>query len=245
MIVLKRLMLSFTIASISFGSAVHAENLPDWKGVQLKAFNYKNRFFPSEWGEGKLGGYNWKSANAQISNGTLNLSVSEKASAQIQANDFRSKAFWEVDVALPKMVSGLVAAPLWVMGPDANGDEIDFEFIGVKGLTITAWTNVDGKKKAFWSRGPNAPLIPGDLSGKTYRLGIDYDAGKSIAWYVNGQQVARITPQDTGGIFPKLPMKPFFDIWVANGADPGWAGKWKPMAPNAKLTMKVSGYRVQ
>jgi beta-glucanase (GH16 family) len=244
MSVVKRLMLALTIASGPLVSMVHAESLPNWKGVQLKAFNYKNLFFPSEWGEGKLGGYNWRSANAQITNGTLNLSVSERASGQVQANDFRSKALWEVDVTLPKMASGLVAAPLWVMGPDVNGDEIDFEFVGVKGLTITAWTNVNGKKKAFWSRGSNAPLIPGDLSGKSYRLGIAYEAGKSITWYVDGKQVAKITPQDTGGVFPSLPMKPFFDIWVANGADPGWAGKWTPMAPGTRLTMQVTGYKV-
>ncbi|MCM2458094.1 family 16 glycosylhydrolase [Rhizobium sp. CG4] len=223
--------------------AVSAQSLPSWAGVKLETWNYTNDFFPSQWGEAKLGGYNWQAANASISGGTLLLSVSEKASAQVQANQYYSHALWEIDVVLPQMRSGLVAAPLWLMSRDKS-DEVDFEFLGTKGLTLTTWTNVNGVKSAVWSRGPNQPIIPGNLSGKRYKLGIEYEAGKSITYYVDGQKLITITSNDTKGSFPSLPMKAFFDLWAANGVDPGWAGAWQPLSGGEQLTMQVLGYKV-
>ncbi|MGR9172680.1 family 16 glycosylhydrolase [Hyphomicrobiales bacterium] len=240
----RRLMYFLIFSFVAASSAANAQTLPNWAGVQLKLWNYANPFFPAEWNEAKLGAYNWKAANAEIVSGTLNLSVTERASGEVQGNTFAAKGRWEVEVTLPKMAPGLVAAPLWLMSKDANADEIDFEFVGTKGLTITAWTKVNGAKKAVYSMGSDAPLIKGDLSGKSYKLGIEYDPGNSITWYVNGKQIARITPVDTGGLFfPSLPLKPYFDLWVADGLDPLWAGQWTPMASGSKLTMKVTGYK--
>lgn len=239
---LKTVQIAVATTLICAASA-YSQSLPDWTGVQLKLWNYSAPFFPSEWSETKLGGYNWKGANAEILNGSLNLSVTEKASGEVQASAYASKGLWEVEVTLPQMAPGLVAAPLWLMSKDTNADEIDFEFVGTKGLTITAWSKVNGAKKAIYSKGPSSPLIPGNLSGKSFKLGIAYDPGKSIAWFVNGERATQITPADTGGNFPSLPMKPFFDLWVANGTDPSWAGQWTPMAPGSKLTMKVTGYK--
>jgi hypothetical protein len=236
-----RLLATFFAFMIPF--AVSAQSLPNWTGVKLELWNYQNPFFPSQWGEAKLNGYDWRANHATISNGSLLLSVSEKASGQVQGNEYLSRALWEVDVILPEMRSGLVAAPLWLMSRDKS-DELDFEFLGVKGLTLTAWTDVDGSKRAVWSLGANGTGQIGNLSGKRYKLGIAYNAGKSVTFYVNDKKLKTITPDDTGGRFPKLPLKPFFDLWVANGIDPGWAGSWQPLPGGTTLTMQVLGYKV-
>jgi hypothetical protein len=225
------------------GPATASEPLPDWQGVRLEAWTYKNRFFPSSWPEGKLGAYDWTAGNAVVSGGNLLLSVTERGSAQVQTSAPPTAGFWEVDVTLPDMVPGLVAAPLWLMSADTEADEIDFEFIGTKGLTITAWARVEGAKRKVWERGVDDPIIPGDLSGRRFRLGLAYQPNGFIEWYIDGTLAARITPADTDGKFPTLPMRPYFDLWVAKGTDPRWAGNWTPMQDGRKLTMSLGGYR--
>ncbi|PAP96609.1 family 16 glycosylhydrolase [Mesorhizobium wenxiniae] len=230
--------------SVAAGDAEAAvDKLPDWSAVKLQLWKYNNPFVPSQWGEPKLGGYDWKAANAKIVDGALQLTVSEKASAQVVAggkSDF-SSARWEVDVTLPTMKPGLVAAPLWTFNDKAH-EEIDFEFVGTKGLQLNVWANVDNQHKSIWLKW----IQLGDLSGKRYRLGIEYEAGKRVAFLIDGKEAAVVTPADTlGGAFPNKPMKAYFDLWVAAGAvmDAGWAGKWEPMPASDKLVMTIHGYR--
>ncbi|RJT42635.1 glycosyl hydrolase family protein [Mesorhizobium waimense] len=220
-----------------------ADKLPDWSGVKLQLWKYGNPFVPSQWSEPKLGGYDWKAENAKIVDGALQLTVSEKASAEVIAGgkSERSSARWEVDVTLPTMKPGLIAAPLWTFNKKAN-EEIDFEIVGTKGLQLTVWANVDNHHKAVWVKW----ILPGDLSGKRYRFGLEYEAGKRVVFFVDGKEAAVVTPADaTGGAFPSKPMKPYFDLWVAAGAvmDPRWAGKWEPMAASDRLVMTIHGYR--
>jgi hypothetical protein len=235
--------LSVTLLGLLAPVQLLADDLPDWAGVRLEPWQYKNRFFPSSWAEGKLAEYDWKPENAVISSGSLMLSITERGSAQVQTSAPPTAGFWEIDVTLPDMVPGIVAAPLWLMSTNTEADEIDFEFVGAKGLTITAWAQVNGRKKKVWERGTDNPLIAGDLSGRKFRLGINYEPEKLIEWYVDGNLSARITPTETGGQFPTLPMKPYFDLWVAKGTDPRWAGHWTPMPAGQKLTMRIGGYR--
>lgn len=219
--------------------------LPDWRGVVLRANRWRTQpFNPSYWSEPKLGGYGWSLANAAIVDGDLRLRVTEKASGQVQAWDgaFATRALWEVDVTLPAMAPGLIAAPLWTYNR-ATLEESDFEVVGVKGLFVTLWTRVDGRHVAVWDNG-GAPILSGDLSGRRLRLGMAYEAGRSITYFVDGRQVARATPADTkDGHFPTGPQKAYFDLWVAAGLDPGWAGVWRPMREGRSLEMVVQGYR--
>ncbi|UVK39156.1 family 16 glycosylhydrolase [Mesorhizobium sp. AR10] len=219
------------------------DTLPDWSAVKLQLWKYNNPFVPSQWSEPKLGGYDWKAANVKIVDGALQLTVSEKASAEVISggkSDF-SSAKWEVDVTLPTMKPGLIAAPLWTFNKDAH-EEIDFEIVGTKGLQLTVWANVNNEHKSVWVKW----ILLGDLSGKRYRMGIEYEAGKRVVFFIDGKEAAVVTPADTaGGAFPNKPMKPYFDLWVAAGAvmDTRWAGKWQPMAPSEKLVMTIHGYR--
>jgi len=217
--------------------------LPDWSKVKLQLWKYENPFVPSQWNEPKLGGYGWKSENVKIINGELQLTVSEKASAQVitGGKSDSPSARWEVDVTLPKMRPGLIAAPLWTFNDKAH-EEIDFEIVGTRGLQLTVWASVNNQHKSVWVKW----IELGDLSGKRYRLGIEYEAGKRVTFLINGKEAAVVTPADTAaGAFPNKPMKPYFDLWVAAGSvmDPRWAGQWEPMAPDDKLVMTIHGYK--
>ncbi|QKD00260.1 glycosyl hydrolase family protein [Mesorhizobium loti R88b] len=219
------------------------DKLPDWSAVKLQVWKYNNPFVPSQWSEAKLGGYDWKADNIKIVDGALQLTVSEKASAELMSgsNSTSASAKWEVDVTLPTMKPGLIAAPLWIFNKKAN-EEVDFEIVGTRGLQLTVWADVDNQHKAVWVKW----ILLGDLSGKQYRLGLQYEGGKRVTFFIDGIEVAVVTPADTaGGAFPNKPMQPYFDLWVAAGAimDPRWAGKWEPMAASDKLVMTLHGYR--
>lgn len=241
--------LGFTTASLAgalLGAAtIQAppvpEPLPDFSGYSLKLWDWTAPMAPSEWSEPKLGGYDWRSDHAVITDGVLNLSVSERASGQVQtlaAKAAAVSALWEVDVTLPQMRDGLIAAPLWTFN-GSTFDEIDFEVVGRTGLQLTVWTAVGGRHTAVWSD----KVIPGDLSGRRFRLGIAYEAGERIRFFVDGRVVADITPENSPKGFPTTPQKPYFDLWVANGLDPAWAGRWSPLSPGERLTMRIHGYR--
>ena len=181
-------------------------SLPDWSKVKLQLWKYGNPFVPSQWNEPKLGGYGWKGENVKIVNGELQLTVSEKASAQVitGGKSDSASARWEVDVTLPKMRPGLIAAPLWTFNDKAH-EEIDFEIVGTKGLQLTVWASVNNQHKSVWVKW----IELGDLSGRQYRLGIEYVAGKRVAFLINGNEAAVVTPADTaGGAFPSNPRTP-------------------------------------
>ena len=215
--------------------------LPDFSNIKLTLWDWEAPMAPSQWSEPKLGGYDWQADHAMIRNGELVLSVSERASGQVQTREACSgskEALWEVDVTLPEMRDGLIAAPLWTF----NGktfDEIDFEVVGRTGLQLTLWSAVDGHHKTVWSD----TVIRGDLSGRRLRLAIAYEAGRRVRFFVNGALVANVTPDDAPLGFPSTVQKPYFDLWVANGVDPRWAGRWRPLAPGERLTMRLHGYR--
>lgn len=227
------------LAAATVQPPVPPEPLPDFRNVSLRLWDWKAPMTPSQWSEQKLGGYNWRADHAVIRNRALVLSVSERASGQVQTNNAAStNAFWEVDVTLPQMRDGLVAAPLWTFNK-ATHDEIDFEVVGLTGLQLTLWSSVDGAHKAVWSK----TAIRGDLSGRRLRLGISYEAGRRIQFLVDGVVVADVLPEDAPEGFPYTPQKPYFDLWVANGTDPRWAGRWTPLQAGERLDMVVHGYR--
>lgn len=214
--------------------------LPDFSGVTLRLWDWTAPLAPSQWGEPKLGGYDWRADHAVIRGGALVLSVSERASGQVQASaaGAATRGVWEVDVTLPEMRDGLIAAPLWTFNA-RTFDEIDFEIVGRKGLQLTLWSAVDGRHTAVWSE----TVIKGDLSGRRLRLAIAYDAGRMIRFYVDGAVVAEVTPEDAPLGFPASPQKAYLDLWVANGLDPAWAGRWRPLEKGRRLDMIVHGFR--
>lgn len=171
----------------------------------------------------------WRSDPAVRTDEVLNLSVSERASGQVQtlaAKAAAVSALWELDVTLPQMPDGLIAAPLRTFN-GAPFDEIDFEVVGRTGLQLTFWTAVGGRRTAVWSD----KVIPGDLSGRRFRLGIAYEAGERIRLFVDGRVVADIPPENSPTGVPTMSQKPYFDLWAANGLNPDWRGPGAPYRP--------------
>ncbi len=166
--------------------------------------------------------------NVNLLHGALVFTVTEGASGQAQTHENQKSAgaLFEIDATTARGVAGLVQSPLYLFGDDAH--EVDFEILGDKGLQLAIHT-----KERF-----NAyqKLIPGDFSGRR-RYAIEYRANTSVIWFVDGRQVGCATPQDTGGIFPRNPLKPFVETWPT--ANASWAGTWT-FTPS---TMIVHGYR--
>lgn len=196
----------------------------------LQLNNWGNPWAPSNWDEPKLIGYSWSGSNAFLDGSDLKIRVTERNSGQIQQRDAArsSKARWEADVTLADQVPGLIQAPLWTYNKDTR-DELDFEWVGSKGLQL----NVYAKGVSVWSK-----LIPGDYS--RHHIAIEYEAGKSVIFIMDGVELDRVTPAQTkGGAFPASPMKAYIEAWPS-GAE-GWAGKWQ--GAGSGLTMTVHGFR--
>lgn len=227
------------------GPVEPASVLPPLPGP-LQENNWSNPMAPSSWSEPKLGGYPWSAGPANVrldDKGQLHLSVTEKASAQVQFSDaaFTKEGRFAFDVTFPKMRPGLIAA-LWTYN-NKTTEEIDFEVVGNKGLTVTVWANVKGEHVAVWNNG-GKPIVDGDVSGRRFLLEIDYSAGKHVAFIVDGKEVARATPANSQGRnFPVGTQKAYMDLWVAEGTHPDWAGKWEPMGEADSRTMTVHGFK--
>lgn len=210
--------------------------LPNFAGYNLEngaSGKWGNTWTRSTWDETKLSGYSWSEKNARIVGPDLLISVTERNSGQVQA-DYRAvftKARWEVDVTLAPNAPGLIQAPLWTYNNETR-DELDFEWVGKKGLQL----NVYAKGVSVWSK----LLFPGDNSGKRHHIALEYDAGKSVIFIMDGVELARVTPADTkGNAFPQSAMKAYIEAWPTMSE--GWGGKW--LGAGSGLTMTVHGYK--
>lgn len=209
--------------------------LPTFAGVRLEPGRWSNPWTPSDWGEPKLSGHDWSPANVSIDGGDLVLRMTGSNAAQVQARAATASrsATFEVDSTLPEMRPGLIAAPLWLYSHDTR-DEIDFEATGPKGLTVTVYA----RGAAVYSE----TLIRGNLSGRRYRLAIEYQAGRRIVFWIDGVARAEVTPASTArGAFPDAPLKPLIELWPTMSEE--WAGRWTPLGSGESLTMRIHGYR--
>lgn len=172
--------------------------------------------------------YWFRPGNVRLRDGALVFTVTEGASGQAQANENQKSAaaLFEVDVTTDRGIPGLIQSPLYLFGDDAH--EIDFEILGDKGLQLAIHTK--DRFNAYQK------LIPGDFSGRR-RYSIEYRAGASVIWFVDGRQVGCATPADTDGVFPRNPLKPFSETWPT--ANTSWAGAWS----HTPSRMIVHGYR--
>ena len=170
----------------------------------------------------------FRPGNVRLVDGALVFTVTEDASGQAQTHERQKStaARFEIDATTDRGISGLIQSPLYLYGDDAH--EVDFEVLGEKGLQLAIHTRE--RFNAYQK------VIPGDFSGR-HRYSIEYRANLSVIWFVDGRQVGCATPADTGGIFPRNPLKPFVETWAT--ANASWAGPWS-YTPS---TMTVHGYR--
>lgn len=190
-----------------------------------------NPWTPSDWDEPKMNGYRWSPNNVFLDGTDLKVRLTEKNSAQIQQNGAArsDKGRWEVDVTLAAPTPGMIQAPLWTYNNETR-DELDFEWVGANGLHLTVYA----KGVAVWSK-----TIANVKDGR-HHIAVEYEAGKSVIFIMDGVELDRVTPAQTkGGAFPTSPMKAYIEVWPS--LSEGWAGKWQ--GAGSGLTMTVHGFR--
>lgn len=209
----------------------------------MKLWNWNGKWHASEWDHASSTipwRYNRVTGQA---NGDVKLRLDSTGAPQLQAvngTPAYSNGLWEVEATLPQLREGMVVAPLWLYN-SANKDEIDFEFVGRRGLDVTLHAYPGGVHKQKTVR-----LFAGtDLSGKRMRFGIRRDdaAGK-IAMLVDGKVVHTFNKAYLGWFVTK-PVKPFSELWAADPSKTWltqWTGVWKPLASGDHRTMIVHGY---
>ena len=145
---------------------------------------------------------------------------------------------WEVDVTLPEMQSGLVAAPIWLFN-QANGDEIDIEMAGENGMQVTLHAYHTGSHRKATFTVPDTQA----LYGQRVRMGIevDLDAGY-VEFTVDGALVHTFYRSQHPDAFPTTALKPIISMWTAKRGL-GWAESWLGSWNGTPASMTVHGYR--
>lgn len=114
-------------------------------------------------------------------------------------------------------------------------DEVDFEAVGRMGSSSRSGALLTGPIPQCGLDGCSTGICQD-------RFGIGCVASERIV-FVNGREIAEVRPDDAPRGFPSTPQKPYFDLWVANDLDSGWAGRWSPLRSGERLTMRLHGYR--
>ncbi len=209
----------------------------------MKLWNWNGKWHASEWNHASST-IPWRyNRVARQSTGDVKFRLDSTGAPQLQAQGGTpaySRGLWEVEATLPELREGMVVAPLWLYD-SASKDEIDFEFVGRRGLDVTLHAYPGGVHKQSTVR-----LFAGtDLSNKRMRLGIKLDqtAGTAIM-LVDGKPVHTFDKAKLGWFVTK-PLKPLIELWAADPSKTGltqWTGVWKPLASGDHRTMTVHGY---
>src|SRR5579863_6977632 len=123
-----------------------------------------------------------------------------------------TSGLWQVDVTMPQhMREGVVVAPLWLYD-SASKDEIDFEIVAARQLTVSLHS---------WPGGVHmrqtVAVIPNvDFSGRRLCLGINLrPAAGKIEMRANGQ-VIYTWDRSKMNFFVSHPVRPWIELWAAN-----------------------------
>ncbi|MBX7483663.1 family 16 glycosylhydrolase [Qipengyuania qiaonensis] len=209
----------------------------------MKKWDFAKTWHASEWAN-QFGALPWKYDHVLPQpDGNIVLILDSKGAPQLQAVDgtpASADGIWEVDVTLPQLRSGVIVAPLWLYNQKTR-DEIDFEFIGTKGLQVTVHTypnrqHSENAVQLFWGQ---------NMSGRRMRLGIEVDQdGGTITMLVDGKVVHRFAKADLTS-FPTSDMRPLIEMWAIKPSYANlvsWAGPWDGFGDEENMTMVVHGY---
>ncbi|XUU60687.1 family 16 glycosylhydrolase [Erythrobacter sp. HA6-11] len=226
----------------SDGGTVAESDLAPIDLSDMRLYNWYGQWHASNWDNA------WSSIPfrydhvIQDESGDTHLIFDENGAPELKAQNghpYSTKAFYEVDVTLPELRSGMVVAPLWLWH-DHTRDEIDFEFVGANSLQLTIHSYRSGEHRSQDYR------IEGNFSGQRMKLGIATDLERGeIDMLVNGQVVH--TFYNNTNAFPTGEMRPVISMWVGDAvswAEP-WTGPWEGFAEGEQLVMTVHGYRFE
>lgn len=217
--------------------------LPRLDLSKMRLFGYDAPWTASEWANGgsKIP---WHFDHVHSNGETVILQLDAKGAPQLQAvqgTKAELDGLWETDITMPELREGVVVAPLWLYNQDTK-DEIDFEFVGRRGLDVSmhAWPGGNHLSKTV-------RLFAGtDFSGRRLCLGIKSDAtaGK-VEMLIDGKVIYTWEKGDLD-FFVTHPMRPFIEMWAADPSNSGlvgWTGKFTGFKPEEVMVMSVHGYR--
>ncbi len=217
--------------------------LPPLDLSDMHLYDYQAHWHASEWANSgsKIP---WHFDHVRASDVTVVFLLDAKGAPQLQAVQGTKAAldgYWEVDVTLPEMREGVVVAPLWLYNRDTK-DEVDFEFVGRRGLDVSmhAWPGGNHLTKTI-------RLFAGtDFSGRRMCLGIKSDATAGKVDMLIDGEVVYTWDKSKFDFFVSHPMRPFIEMWAADPSNSGlvgWTGKFTGFDPGEKMVMNVHGYR--
>jgi hypothetical protein len=217
--------------------------LPPLDLSDMRLFNYNAPWTASEWANSgsKIP---WHFDHVRQEGDTVTLRLDARGAPQLQAVQGTKAALdglWETDVTMPELREGVVVAPLWIYDQSTK-DEVDFEFVGRRGLDVSMHAWPDGNHLTKTVR-----LFAGtDFSGRRICLGIKSEAttGK-VEMLLDGKVVYTWKKSDLG-FFVTHPMRPFIEMWAADPSNSGlvgWTGEFTGFKPDQSMLMTVHGYR--
>lgn len=217
--------------------------LPPLDLSDMRLWNWNGKWHASEW-DHAFSTIPWRyNRVTRQSTGDVKFRLDSTGAPQLQAlngTPSSSRGLWEVEATLPTLREGMVVAPLWLYDP-ASKDEIDFEFVGRRGLDVTIHAYPSGVHNKHTVR-----LLAGtDMSGKRMRFGIRLDQTAGTATMLIDGKVAHTFDKAKLGWFVTKPVKPFIELWAANPQLTWltqWTGVWTPLPTGDHRTMTVHGY---
>jgi len=245
---------SLLLALIAFSSPGSVPNpycrskptgdLPPLDVTEMRPWNYDAAWHASQW-DNDFSRIPWRSDHVTFAaNGDVMMRLDRSGAPQIKSERriaMADKGIWEVEVTLPEMRPGLVVAPLWLYNEGLR-EEIDFEFVGTKGLDLSLHAYPDGEY-----RKTVVPLFRGvDFSNCTVRFKIVADIPAGWAeMYIEDVLLHRFEKEDIGH-FATGATRPIIEMWAARDDNRGfvqWLDKWQGLSAGEALTMRVHGYR--
>lgn len=214
--------------------------LPRINLTDMQPWNWDGVWHASEWDNGNST-IPWKYGRVRqgFSGDThfvLNASGAPELKAQ-KGHPALRNGMYEVDVTIPAMRPGLVAAPIWLFN-EKTQESIAIEVVGQRHLQMTLHGNDAGARKSEDFR------MPGDFSGRRMRLAIrrHVDLGL-IDMFVDGELVH--TFNEDSSAFPGSAMRPIISLYAGDKHrwSRSWAGTWTPMTGGDRVSMTVHGYR--
>jgi hypothetical protein len=219
-------------------------DLPPLDVSDMRLWNYDASWHASQW-DNSFSYIPWRSDHVvRANNEDVILQLDRSGAPQIKSGRaiaMADRGTWEVEATLPEMREGLVVAPLWLFNEDRR-EEIDFEFVGTKGLDLSLHAYPGGEY-----RKTVVPLFRGmDFSNCTVRFKIVADIPAGWAeMYLEGVLLHRFEKEELGH-FVTGETRPIIEMWAARDDNRGfvqWLGRWQGLSAREALTMRVHGYR--
>lgn len=234
---------SSTVSSTTTSTTPVLAKLAPLDLSDMRLWNWNGKWHASEWNHANST-IPWRyNRVVRQSGGDVKFRLDSTGAPQLQAQGGTpaySHGLWEVEATIPALREGMVVAPLWLYDP-ASKDEIDFEFVGRRGLDVSIHAYPGGVHKQSTVR-----LFAGtDMSGKRMRFGIRLDQTAGTATMLVGGKPVHTWTRAQLGWFVSKPVKPFIELWAANPQLTwltSWTGVWTPLPTGDHRTMTVHGY---